>query len=462
MSGESCKTKALVIRGTRTNDADREKNMQKHNVVLSAVAILILAASTGPANVFAQGFGGYVAPAKAAQNQNGSDVITVTSAAQATQSGLAAVNQNPQRQPAAQPQYQGQQPAARTAAVSNTAAQSREVVVNAQAAPAAQTPAQQNAAPKGGYVEETVDNAIVPPPENYKPTAEEQKQLDEFLARWEEFGKGVKRVSCDVHMREFDGVLQQNSKIPVAHTWGQFRFITPNKFMYHIKGEFAYTDAKPEGEWKEGQNEWMIVLNSKEFMQYDYKNKKVVVYPVVSEEQDMDLTMDNGQFPLFFVAKANVLKNRYYLRIVTPASKQKTQVWIEAFPRYARDAQLYQSITVILGVKDLQPTYMRKIAVNGKSKTDLTFENVQVNKGIWKIEGSVEPGWTKEVRDEEFSIMRQEPIMPEQAVVQNPAPTAKKPIAAQPVQQKRAAAPAAAPASRAASTANKASGAQRF
>lgn len=438
-------------------NAGRERKMQKHNVVLSTVAVLLLVAA-GQTDVFAQGFGDYVAPSNNVQTRANADVITVESVEQAKQTGVATVNPNAVSQPR---QVQQAQTVARQARVNNTAAQdqTREVVVTPQTAPAT---AGAQGAQEGGYVGGELNSAIVNPPANYKPTETELQQLDEFLARWEEFGRGVKRVSCNVHMREFDGVLQQNSKTPVAHTWGQFRFISPNKFLYHIKGEFVYTEQKPEGEWKEGQNEWMIVLNSKEFLQYDYKNKKIVAYPVVSEEQDMDLTMDNGQFPLFFVAKANVLKERFYLRIVTPESRQKTQVWIEAFPRYARDAQQFQSITVILGLKDLQPTYMRKIAVNGKSKTDLTFEDVQVNKGLWKIEGGNLPGWTRETREEEFSILRQQPVAPEQAVVQTPARSAN--VAQQtatgaPAQRRVSNAPVA---TRPATTANKATDNRRF
>lgn len=390
--------------------------MYNSRFVLSFAASLMIAV-VGQTKVLAQGFGGYLAPT----SDPNANAVVVESAEQAAQSGIAVVNPNPRPQP----QTSGQQ-----RRVDQTATrQAREVVVPTPTTSddATRTPSTPSSDQKGGYVGGDVNSAIVNPPAGYNPSEDELKQLDQFLERWEEFGRNVKRVSCDVHMREFDGVLQRNSKIPVAHTWGLFRFITPNQFLYHIKGEFVYTEEKPEGEWKEGQNEWMIVLNSKEFQQYDYKNKKVVVYPVVSEEQDMDLTMDNGQFPLFFVAKADVLKNRFYMRVVTPASKQKTQVWIEAFPRYARDAQQFQSITVILSLKDLQPTYMRKIGVNGKSKTDLTFENVQVNKGLWKIEGSVGPGWTKEVREEEFSILRQQPILPDSAVVQSPKPTSAAP-----------------------------------
>lgn len=394
--------------------------MDKKHVVLSTIAALIL---TAAGNAHAQGFGDYVAPAQNVQPQTNGAALTqqtLKNSAQA-QSGIA-TNRQTTRQalPAANTTTRINNAAMQTTA--QTARQTAQAQTNpAQNAPAQNVPGQ--GAPSGGYVGGEISSAIVPAPETYKPTEEELNQLNDFLVRWEEFGKNVKRVSCEVHMREFDSVLQQNSKRPVAHTWGQFRFISPNKLMYHIRGEFVYSDEKPEGEWKEGQNEWMIVLNSKEFIQYDYKNKKVVVFPVASDEQDMDLAMDNGQFPLFFVAKADSLKDRFYMRIITPANKQKDEVWIEAFPRYARDAQQFRSITVILGLKDLQPTYMRRLGVNGKSRTDLTFKNVSVNKGLWKIEGTVEPGWTKEVREEEFSIMRQEAAMPEQAYAAGTAPT---------------------------------------
>lgn len=394
--------------------------MDKKHVVLSTIAALIL---TAAGNAHAQGFGDYVAPAQNVQPQTNGAALTqqtLKNSAQA-QSGIA-TNRQTTRQalPAANTTTRINNAAMQTTA--QTARQTAQAQTNPdQNAPAQNVPGQ--GAPSGGYVGGEISSAIIPAPETYKPTEEELNQLNDFLVRWEEFGKNVKRVSCEVHMREFDSVLQQNSKRPVAHTWGQFRFISPNKLMYHIRGEFVYSDEKPEGEWKEGQNEWMIVLNSKEFIQYDYKNKKVVVFPVASEEQDMDLTMDNGQFPLFFVAKADSLKDRFYMRIITPANKQKDEVWIEAFPRYARDAQQFRSITVILGLKDLQPTYMRRLGVNGKSRTDLTFKNVSVNKGLWKIEGTVEPGWTKEVREEEFSIMRQEAAMPEQAYAAGTTPT---------------------------------------
>ena len=378
----------------------------------------------------------------AAQTPQPSPVAAATSARRSAQSAEAVQTaqptryaQTPQNAPSA---YSAQN-------VRSTSTSARPAGADAQAVRVAQTPtasrpassAAASPAPKtngaqpaktGRSVASSVANAFVPPPAHYKLSENDQLKLDEFLAHWENFGKGIKQVSCDVHMMEFDGgVLQQDSKKPIAHNWGLFRFKAPNQLLYHIKGEFSYAnaDSGSDAVWKEGQNELKIVLDGKSLTQYDYENKKAVVYPLAEDEQNLDLTMDNGQFPLFFVAKAETLKNRFYLRLVTPAAKRQSEVWIEAFPRYARDAQQFQSIVVILGLKDMQPTYMRKVGVNGKSKTDLKFERVEVNKGRWTIEGKVDDDWTKEVRPERFSLLRQEAVETNYAQTPNaPAPNA--------------------------------------
>ena len=413
--------------------------MKKFDVILSSA--FLFAAATGDVGSFAfgQGFGDYAAPttrqtvpANAPLSNRPSPtpqtrpVAATTQTAQTPQTRpVAATTQTTQtlqtRQVAATSPTSPLAPTTPNAASAYSSQNAAQPVRVAQA-PAAQPSGTASASPSAA----PVANAFVPPPAHYKLSENDKLKLDEFLTHWENFGKGIKQVSCDVHMMEFDGgVLQQDSKKPVAHNWGLFRFKAPNQLLYHIKGEFSYAnaDSGSDAVWKEGQNELKIVLDGKSLVQYDYSAKKAVVYPLAEDEQNLDLTMDNGQFPLFFVAKAETLKNRFYLRLVTPAAKRQSEVWIEAFPRYARDAQQFQSIVVILGLKDMQPTYMRKVGVNGKSKTDLKFERVEVNKGRWTIEGTVDDGWTKEVRSERFSLLRQEPVETNYAQTSN-APAA--------------------------------------
>lgn len=406
--------------------------MKKINVVLSC-AFLLAAALGADENAFGQGFGGYSAPvsptpapvynANAAVRSDANSPSSVSTAPVAAapvanaDSNLAPLQAAPSTRPnAVAPAANVPAPRALVAQRTAETASRKQNPANStnSAAPPAFAPAgtaSVDAPTQGGVLADaTIQSAIIPPPANYKITENEQIRLDEFLQLWENFGRDIKRISCDVHMKEFDGgLLQRDAKKPITHTWGLFRFIAPNKLQYHVKGEFSYAEEGTPA-WKDGQNEWAVVLDGKSLTQYDYTNKKAVVYPIPEDEQNIDLTLDNGQFPLFFIAKAELLKNRFYMRLVTPETKRQSEVWIEAFPRYARDAQQFRSIIVLLSLKDMQPTYMRKNGVNGKSKTDLVFENVLVNRGKWEIEGKVDPSWVKDVRDEEFSLLRQQPL----------------------------------------------------
>lgn len=259
--------------------------------------------------------------------------------------------------------------------------------------------------PSGGYITTPTANqippaaaqpAFLPPP--FELSQNDQFRLNEFLSHWENFGKGIKRVSCDVHVREFDGgVFNQNSGVPMSHTWGQFRYISPNKLLYHIRGEYSYiakAGEDPKPEWKASSNESKIIYDGKSLTQYDYRKKTATVFPIVKEEWNDDLSMD-GPFPLFFIANAKKLQDRFYMRIVTPQDKVQSDVWIEAFPRYPGDAQEFKSIIVLLRLSDLQPYHLRRTRINGKSYSDLEFQNVAINKGLWNIEASVDLGWKK-------------------------------------------------------------------
>ena len=55
---------------------------------------MLFAAIAGQANVFAQGFGGYVAPTNGTQAGANADVIAVESVEQARREGIATVNPN--------------------------------------------------------------------------------------------------------------------------------------------------------------------------------------------------------------------------------------------------------------------------------------------------------------------------------------------------------------------------------
>lgn len=270
-------------------------------------------------------------------------------------------------------------------------------------------------------------SGIVPPPEGFAISSEEESLLNQFLLKWERFGKDIKKVACEVHVKEHDGGLYMpNRKTPLSHTWGKFRFIAPNKLSYHVEGEFVYkpgasSNDDPKPEYEKGRNELKFVCDGKSWTEYDFRNRVATTYPIPEDQWNQDLTMD-GPFPLFFIANAENLKKRFYLRLVTPKERLATEVWIEAWPRQAADAGSFQKILVALRLSDLQPYYLRKYHVNGKSYSDLSFQNISVNKGFWSIDSGVDFGWKKEVKNEPFAIVpaAPQPAAPTQGLLPDP------------------------------------------
>ncbi|MGI5832022.1 MAG: hypothetical protein ACOX6D_05755 [Thermoguttaceae bacterium] len=252
---------------------------------------------------------------------------------------------------------------------------------------------------RSGLLPEKSDDAILPPPDNYQISQEEAALLEQFLNKWEEFGKNIKKVACSVDSKEQGGGLYGEDKdAPLSHTFGEFKFVAPNKLLYHILGEFSYEkgeDGKVKPEYKKGVGEKKFILDGKSLIEYDFKNRVALVTPIPKEQQNKDLTMD-GPIPIFFIAKAENLKRRFYMKLITKPDKQDSEVWIEAWPRQASDAQSFQRIIITLRLADLQPYYMRQYHTNGKSYTELWFYDISINKGLWNIEPKIDFGWKKE------------------------------------------------------------------
>ncbi|MBR2693064.1 MAG: hypothetical protein IKE69_02515 [Thermoguttaceae bacterium] len=250
-----------------------------------------------------------------------------------------------------------------------------------------------------GLLPENANDGILPPPEDFRISPQEAALLDQFLAKWEEFGKNIKKVACNVTSKEQGGGLYgEDRDVPLSHTYGEFKFIAPNKLLYHVIGEFVYEkdekgQRKPE--YKKGLDEKKFVLDGKSLTEYDYKNRVALVTPIPEDQQNKDLTMD-GPIPIFFIAKADNLKRRFYMKLITKPEKQDSEVWIEAWPRQQSDAQSFQRIIITLRLSDLQPYYMRQYHSNGKSYTELWFSDISINKGLWTIEPKVDFGWKKE------------------------------------------------------------------
>jgi TIGR03009 family protein len=158
---------------------------------------------------------------------------------------------------------------------------------------------------------------------------------------------------------------------PSFTTFGKIKYASPDKGLYEVSGEWI--DGKPVG----GQKRMKLICNGEAVFEYKFGDEEVVEFPL-SEEQKGN-SIQNGPLPFVFGAKAEDLKQRYFLRLITPAKVQGEQIWLEVWPRWREDADEFLKVQLILDSESLKPIAMQKFDTNGKTWTVYQFLNVQLN-----------------------------------------------------------------------------------
>ena len=72
--------------------------------------------------------------------------------------------------------------------------------------------------------------------------------------------------------------------------------------------------------------------------------------------------ISDGPLPFVFGAKADTLRKRYFMRIITPPGVTD-QIWLESLPRYQADAANFSKVELILQARDLMPFAIQIIFV---------------------------------------------------------------------------------------------------
>ena len=90
----------------------------------------------------------------------------------------------------------------------------------------------------------------------------------------------------------------------------------------------------------------------------------------------------DGPLPFVFGVEAQKLKQRYFMRIITPPNVQN-EVWLEAYPRYQQQAAEFSKVQVILQIsgptKALLPYAIQIYSPNGKDRTVYQLQNPKIN-----------------------------------------------------------------------------------
>jgi len=267
-----------------------------------------------------------------------------------------------------------------------------------------QTPNSARATASGAPVRATEDpNKAAPyvPPRPQVPfrlTQAEEKALDEVLNKWEQRNEKIKTYKCRFTRWDYDpafGPKQHNFLKAEGH--GEIKYKAPDHGSYHMLDMQESTKDGKYEEKKEGLEHW--VCDGESIFEFAPREKHLIQHKLPPEMRGKAII--DGPLPFVFGAKAEQLKKRYFLRDITPKTSAGKEVWLEAYPRYQRDAANFQRVELILTEKDFLP-YALQLYLPGTQRTVYQFEQASVNSLFGAVDfmaPRVPFGWQKVVEE---------------------------------------------------------------
>ncbi|RMF37229.1 MAG: TIGR03009 domain-containing protein, partial [Planctomycetota bacterium] len=178
----------------------------------------------------------------------------------------------------------------------------------------------------------------------------EQNFLDQVLKIWEQRTDKITHYECD-----FVRWVYRDQPEPETIATGVLKYMKPDKGLFRVdqlqtiaqrspKPEYRVDPANKYGEYWICDGEWVHIL--------DRNNKKAERIQLPPSMRGQGIY--RSPLPFVFGVKAAELKQRYWLRPITPPAGDDS-VWLEAWPKRADDAGNYSRVQIVLDRKDILP-----------------------------------------------------------------------------------------------------------
>ena len=276
-------------------------------------------------------------------------------------------------------------------------------VAPTQVAPAQVVPAQPIQPPAQPRVAAVVPPAAPPQPPALSP--QEQAALDQLLAAWEARNAAVKTWSCTFRKWEYNAWSPADAageRLAFAESTGELKYAAPDTGLFRVREsrQWGATAGRYEPQPAGTGEHW--VCNGESIYEFRHTEKQLLETKLPPEMRGKAIS--DGPLPFVFGAKADTLKKRYWMRIITPRDI-RDQVWLEALPRYQVDAANFSKVELILQARDLMPFAIQIFKPGGQDRDVYQFDpNTNlIDKGLDLIRDFARPttpfGYTHVVQD---------------------------------------------------------------
>jgi TIGR03009 family protein len=248
---------------------------------------------------------------------------------------------------------------------------------------------QPGAVPGGPPARGPAPAAVQPPPLS----PQESAALDRLLAAWETRNAAVRTWSCTFHKWEYSAwgpSAAGGDRLAFAESTGELKYAAPDKGLFRVKEskQWSTETSRYERRGPEAGEHW--VCNGESIYEFRHTDRQLRETRLPPEMRGKAIS--EGPLPFVFGARADTLKKRYWMRIITPPDV-RDQIWLEALPRYQADAVNFSKVELILQARDLMPFAIQIHKPGGQDRDVFQFDpNTNlIDKGLDMIRDFARP-----------------------------------------------------------------------
>jgi len=221
----------------------------------------------------------------------------------------------------------------------------------------------------------------------------EAAALDQWLVAWEQRNAAVRTWSCTFHKWEYNAwspVDAKGERLAFTESTGELKYAAPDKGLYRVKESKQWSPEARRYEVRGGDAGEHWVCNGESIYEFRHSERQLRETKLPVEMRGKAIS--DGPLPFVFGAKADTLKKRYWMKLITPADV-RDQVWLEALPRYQADAANFSKVELILQARDLMPFAIQIHKPGGQDRDVYQFDprTNLIDKGLDMIRDFARP-----------------------------------------------------------------------
>ena len=207
-----------------------------------------------------------------------------------------------------------------------------------------------------------------------KLSPEQQAALERLLIGWEARNEKVTTWSCTFYKWEYNAWSPADAsgeRLAFSESTGEIKYAAPDKGLFRVKSSKQWNPEKRTYDSRPSNSGEHWVCNGTSIYEFRHSERQLRETKLPPEMRGRAIS--EGPLPFVFGAKADTLKKRYSMQIITPSSVTD-QIWLEALPKFQVDAANFSKVELILRATDLMPFAIQVFKPGGQDRDVYQFD----------------------------------------------------------------------------------------